>query len=256
MTYVPPTFAPDDLTRSSSPRQRFEWARPLIPKRLQPFLRGLLKRWQLRKAKNLVEPYLSVYPYTQVNFTRQRNLVRLAELIERDGISGACVECGVLDGGTAALVGHTTRASGRAIHLFDAWEGLPAATAEDGPDGARWHGQVVGSPRRVRAVLDKLRVEPARVTVHRGWFHETFPHADVPQIALLHVDCDFYEATKLCLARWWDHVTPGGYVQFDDYDSFQGCRKAVDEFLLAHPQLKLEQFGEHKAKAYFIRKPS
>jgi O-methyltransferase len=255
MTFVQATFAPDDLSRSTTPKQSFAWARPLIPRRLQPFLRGMRKRWQMRKATGLAEPFLSVYPYTQVNFTRQQNLVRLAGIVERENVAGACVECGVLDGGTAALVADATKNSARPVHLFDAWEGLPQATAEDGPDGPRWHGQVVGSPRRVRNVMDKLRIAPTRVIVHRGWFQETFPHAGIPQIALLHVDCDFYEATKLCLERWWKHISPGGFVQFDDYDSFQGCRKAVDEFLTANPTLKLERFGELKAKAYFIRKP-
>jgi hypothetical protein len=94
-----PVVAPDDLTKSSTPRQRRALVRVLIPKRMQPYLRGLRKRVERRRAKNLVEPFRTIYPYTQVNHTRQRKLIRLAETIERENVPGACVECGVLDGG-------------------------------------------------------------------------------------------------------------------------------------------------------------
>jgi O-methyltransferase len=162
----------------------------------------------------------------------------------------------VLDGGTAALVAHATRGSGRPVHLFDAWEGMPASTIEDGPDAKRWEGQIVGSPRRVNAVMREIKVDPARVHIHRGWFNDTFPHTrEIDPVAFVHVDCDFYDPTKLCLATWWPRLSRGGFMQFDDYESFAGCRKAVDEFLAAHPETKLELFGELKAKAYFLRKP-
>ena len=90
---------------------------------------------------------------------------------------------------------------------------------------------------------------------HRGWFNETFPKVNVPQVALAHIDCDFYEPTKLCLEKWYPVLSPGGFMQFDDYDSFSGCRRAVDEFLAAHPELKMESTGEG-ASAYFFRKPT
>jgi O-methyltransferase len=238
-----------------APSQRWQWARPIIPKRLQPYLRGLRKRLQFKKAELLPEPLRTVYPYTQVSRVRQENLLRLCDEIEKNQIPGACIECGVLDGGTGALAAYATRGSGRPIHLFDAWEGLPASTAEDGDDARKWEGEVVGSPRRVRAVLDKLKIDGSRVKFHRGWFHETFPHANISKIALAHIDADFYEATKLCLERWYPFITPGGFMQFDDYDSFQGCHKAVDEFLAAHPELILKIVGPLKSKAYYFQKP-
>jgi O-methyltransferase len=238
----------------TAPQQSFRWARPFIPKRLQPMLRGLRKRVQLLRNKTLAEPYRTIFPFTQAAMVRQENLVRLAEIIERENIPGALVECGVLDGGMSALMAWATRASARPLHMFDAWEGLPDTTAEDGADARVWSGEVVGSPRRVAAVMRKLGVDAARLHYHRGWFNDTFPHADIPHIALLHVDADFYEPTKLILARWYPHISPGGFIQFDDYDSFAGCRKAVDEFLADHPELRLEHVAK-QGKSYFLRKP-
>jgi O-methyltransferase len=238
-----------------APQQSWRWLRPFIPKRLQPALRGLRKRYQ-RMFMKLEEPYKSVFPYTQSHPVRQQNLVRLGALIDVESIPGAIVECGVLDGGTAALMAWATRDSkpARAVHLFDAWEGLPETTAEDGAEAAAWTGQVVGSPTRVIAIMKKLGVAKERVNFHRGWFNETFPKVDVPQVAIAHIDCDFYDPTKLCLEKWYPVLSPGGIMQFDDYDSFSGCRKAVDEFLAQHPGLKMEAVGDG-ASAYFFRKP-
>ncbi len=240
----------------TAPLQRWQWLRPMLPKRLQPYLRGLRKRTQWRRWTRLSEPFRTIFPYTQVNTTRQRNLFRLSEIIEHEQIPGAIVECGVLDGGAAALMACVTASSGRAVHLFDAWEGLPQATPQDGEHAASWTGEVVGSPARVAAVMRKLSIEPWRIMIHRGWFNETFPITNIPQIALLHIDADFYEPTKLCLDRWYPHISPGGFVQIDDYDSFAGCRMAVDEFLAGHPELTLQNFGEVPlARACYFRKP-
>jgi O-methyltransferase len=238
----------------SAPSQEYPWLRTLLPKRLHPWARGVRKRWQLRRLR-LEEPYASIYSYTQVSLSRQQNLRRMAALIDADGIPGAALECGVLDGGTAALIASSTAAP-RPIHLFDAWQGLPQSTAEDGLDAAKWVGDVVGSPRRVNEILARLRVDPARVHIHRGWFHETFPRArrEIGQVALLHVDCDFYEPTRLCLDTWLPVLAPGGFVQIDDYASFQGCRQAVDECLARVRGVTLERFGDQGA-AYFFRWP-
>jgi hypothetical protein len=59
-------------------------------------------------ADRLDEPYACVFPYTQAHRDRQRNIVRLAGLIDSERIAGDLVECGVLDGGTAALMAHAT----------------------------------------------------------------------------------------------------------------------------------------------------
>ena len=72
-----------------------------------------------------------------------------------------------------------------------------------------------------------------RVKIVAGWFQETFPTVTIPKIALLNIDADWYESVKLCLETFYDAVMPGGYVSFDDYGHWPGCKKAVDEFFEA-----------------------
>jgi O-methyltransferase len=231
-----------------APLQNYRMLRKLIPNRLHPFLRGLRKRID-RSRRSIPEPFRTVYPYTQVHPIRQENLVILCREIDRHSIPGAIVECGVLDGGTAALMAHGLK--DRTIHLFDSWEGLPDMTEKDG-DAGMWVGDVIGSPRRVINIFKSLNIDMSRVIFHKGWFDQTFGSAVIPQIALLHIDADFYESVRLALNTWEPHVSPGGYIQIDDYSSFIGCRRAVDEYLVVNPRLKLETFKDF---AFFIRKP-
>jgi O-methyltransferase len=182
-----------------APEQSMRTIRHFIPRKLQPVLRGFRKRWQLRKLR-LSEPFRSVYPYTTGAMIRQQNLYRLAQDVETNRIPGAIVECGVLDGGTAALMASATK--NRPVHLFDSWEGLPNPTEKDTDAASIWVGQVVGSPRRVIAIMRKLGVDLSRLSFHKGWFDQTFPKVNIDRIALLHIDADFYESVKLCLDKW------------------------------------------------------
>lgn len=254
MRIVPEIAPADGVGRvlNKAPHQSWRRVRTLIPSVLQPYLRGLRKRWHLA-SNPIEEPFRSVYPYTQVSRSRLENLIRLSVQIDSSGVPGDIVECGVLDGGSAALMGHFTRASGRRIHLFDSWQGLPEISAKDSRESSVWVGQCVGSPRRVRAIMRKMGVDLDRVKFYEGWFHDTFSQASIDEIALLHIDCDFYEPTRLCLETWYARLAPGGYVQIDDYSDFEGSHRAVDEFMEKLGIGPIEEFGVG-GKAYFLQK--
>lgn len=237
-----------------SPDQQWTLLRKLVPARCQPLLRGIRKRWQRRRL-SLEEPFHTVYPFTQASQWRQKSILRLAEVVTERAIPGDIVECGVLDGGMSGLMAWGTRTTNKFVHLFDAWRGLPRSSDDDGASAKKWEGQVVGSPRRVRAVMSELGIPAERLRFHQGWFHETFPTADIPKISLLHIDPDFYDPVKLCLERWFPHMSAGGFIQIDDYAAFQGCRRAVDEFLAANRSLTLQEHGEGSGRAYFIEIP-
>ncbi|MEW6558372.1 MAG: TylF/MycF/NovP-related O-methyltransferase, partial [Elusimicrobiota bacterium] len=67
----------------------------------------------------------------------------------------------------------------------------------------------------------------------KGWFQETLPKAKsrIENIAILRVDCDWYESVRCCLDNLYDNLITGGYLIIDDYGHWEGCKKAVDEFL-------------------------
>lgn len=57
--------------------------------------------------------------------------------------------------------------------------------------------------------------------------------AKISPIAILRLDADWYASTKVCLDFLFDKVVKGGFVIIDDYLCYEGCRKAVNEFLRA-----------------------
>jgi O-methyltransferase len=179
---------------------------------------------------------------------------------ERNALPGDYVECGVWKGGSVGIMALANLKHGksrRQIHLFDAFDDIcePDA-AVDGERAVRevreWsksaqtqgrlvpvrgiydrfggHGTLEGN----RRLLEKVVGYPAeRLHFYQGWFQETLPlHSPkITNIAVLRVDADWYASTSVCLDHLYNKVVPGGFVIIDDYGAYDGCRKAVDEFI-------------------------
>jgi len=161
-----------------------------------------------------------------------KGLYRLAREVERKGIAGDFIECGVYRGGSAAILGHALKRStiARLLWLFDSFQGMPRPTEPDGPSAPALEGDIVGDEENVCRLLSKVGVPRDRVRIVAGWFHETFPSVAVPRVALLHIDADWYESVRLCLERFYDAVEPGGIVVLDDYFDWPGCKSALEDF--------------------------
>jgi O-methyltransferase len=184
---------------------------------------------------SLPVPYRVVRPHSLVS---NLNLLFLAELLRRVDASrtpGDVVECGVYRGGSAGVLAyHAVRSPfPRKVWLYDAFSGMPPTTDKDDDYSRSIVGQFVGSEKQTRRILSRLHIPTDRFQIVRGWFNETLPQAPVGQIALLHVDCDFYDPVLLTLKTFYPAVAPGGFLVFNDYGSFLGCRQAVDEFFEA-----------------------
>lgn len=79
----------------------------------------------------------------------------------------------------------------------------------------------------------KINYPSEFIHYHKGWFQHTLPEIknEIDQIAILRLDGDWYDSIKVCLENLYDKVVPGGLVVIDDYGYYEGCTKAVDEFL-------------------------
>lgn len=198
------------------------------------FLRSIPARELVRVRKMKV--ILTARRYTMLSYARLSALYEIALWLERRSVAGSFVECGVWNGGSAAVLAWVARRNQeRHVWLFDSWEGMPDATAADiSFTGRRGRGGMArGSEHTARdLIFRRLRCHEARVHLVRGWFEETIPEAtgSLGPIALLHLDCDWYESVRLCLERLYDRVVEGGFIVVDDYGHWQGCRKAIDEF--------------------------
>jgi O-methyltransferase len=192
-------------------------------------MNALSRIWDEFQEKRLIQ---TVLPYTLVSPERIHNLYVLAKRIEDEEIPGDVVECGVYKGGTAAILARSATRSkmGRTVWLFDSFQGMPPTTEFDGEAAREWVGKLATVPDEVREVLNRAGARLDCVRIVPGLFQETFEKVDIPRIALLNLDCDWYESVKLCLHKLYDSVVPGGFVSFDDYGYWPGCKLAVDEF--------------------------
>jgi O-methyltransferase len=188
----------------------------------------------------------AVRPWTMTSNDKLFALVVAVRYVVDHAIPGAVVECGVWRGGSMQAIARVLAARGatdRELHLFDTFEGMPPPTEEDVRQGGPSAAQMLATRPRtakvwavadlddVRAGMEQVDYPAERVHYHPGLVEDTIPGAAPEQIALLRLDTDWYASTKHELEHLYDRVPAGGVVIIDDYDYWEGSRKAVDEFI-------------------------
>jgi O-methyltransferase len=208
----------------------------------------------------ILQDFRAVCINTQLTPAGICNLESVAREIIARSVEGAFVECGTWRGGSLGFWARTFVRNGGhparcPIFGFDSFQGMPQMTKEDGESTAHWlHGKSMSnlSPAQLSGALEPAGINLAteqdvwsmvegsgfpreRVTITKGWFQDTLPlkKEAIGNIAVLRLDGDFYDSTKICLETLYDQVVWGGIVIIDDYGVFPGCRRAVDEFIAA-----------------------
>lgn len=72
------------------------------------------------------------------------------------------------------------------------------------------------------------------------------------KIALLHIDVDVYDPTKLILENLWGKIVKGGIVMLDDYGLVEGGTRAIDEFF-RDKDVVIRKPPYYKVPPYIIR---
>lgn len=191
------------------------------------------------------------------HLARFEAFVSTAELVNFERVPGAVVEMGVFGGSSLALLAKAFSFSsiGRERRLvgFDSFQGLPEASEdhavwEEG-DCARihsWHplfpeGTPV-TPQLTRDLFEACGL-PAPEIVD-GLFDETLPEwvpEKIPEVAVVHVDCDLYESTRTVLRALAPAFQEGTVLLFDDWYHYKGNpnrgeARAFHEFLDENPE--------------------
>eukprot|EP00541_Cyclophora_tenuis_P006546 CAMPEP_0116564860 /NCGR_PEP_ID=MMETSP0397-20121206/13572_1 /TAXON_ID=216820 /ORGANISM="Cyclophora tenuis, Strain ECT3854" /LENGTH=250 /DNA_ID=CAMNT_0004091559 /DNA_START=221 /DNA_END=973 /DNA_ORIENTATION=- len=204
-----------------------------------------------------LKPYLRLF--TMVSDQHLDLALEAVAKVNSDGIDGDIVECGVWKGGvTMGMIIVNQRYNiDRNFWLFDTFEGLPEpvdeknglkakkvfealqsnASSEEitkreitrsiefgkwnyGPlDVVRNNIYYTGYPR------DKIRFVKGKVEETLGTVNTT-----PAKIAILRLDTDWYESTKVELEILYDKLQPGGLLIIDDFCSWEGSQRASNEF--------------------------
>ena len=187
--------------------------------------------------------YFTIYQrfrkFTMVSPTTYvRNLV-VAEKIKH--VNGSVVECGVWRGGMIAGIAKLL-GDDREYYLFDSFEGLPPAKEIDGAAARNWQSDIqainyYGNCKAGKRFAERamLRSGVKRFHIIKGHFEHTLP--DFPsatKIAILRLDADWYDSTSECLEHLYKHVVEGGVIIIDDYYAWEGCSRALHDFLAEH----------------------
>lgn len=176
------------------------------------------------------------------------------------GLEGCVVECGVWRGGTAAGL-LSVLGTSRKLYLFDSFAGLPPAQQIDGKaaieyqknTGGPWYfNNCQAPPCYVEKALDL--VGALDYEIRSGWFSDTLPQFHTSQpIAVLHLDADWYDSVFICLDYLFDSVAPGGVIIVDDYYVWDGCCRALHDYL--SKRSAVERIRESGGVCYLKRQP-
>ena len=187
-----------------------------------------------KKAKQI---YSSYSRYTMI--PEEVFIDNLKLVWEFRGVQGVVVECGVWRGGMSA--GIASIFPEREFFLFDSFEGLPEAREIDGESALAWQRQKDNPGYfdncRAEVTIAERAMLSTGVKFHliKGWFNETLPVTQFNNsIAILRLDADWYESTLDCLTNLYPFVRKGGVVIFDDYYTWDGCSRAVHDYLSRH----------------------
>jgi hypothetical protein len=172
---------------------------------------------------------------------------RAVEYVERCGVGGDIVECGVWRGGSMFAAAKTLAAHqrfDRKLWLYDTFEGMTqpgnqdvdfmGQTAEellrrDAPEDP--HGVwCLGPQEQVRKHLGQSGYPEHQIQYVVGQVELTLPSARPDRIAILRLDTDWYESTRCELTWLFPLLAKGGVLIVDDYGHWQGCQRAVDEY--------------------------
>jgi O-methyltransferase len=213
------------------------------------YIRFCIYYW-LKSDKNLFKRSkltLKLLPYTLGWSKALENAYDVAKLINENNIIGNIVECGVAQGGASAMLALTDlqyQKFDRKYIMFDSFEGLPEPTEEDYKDGKPGEfirplpkGSCLGTLPQVKDLfLNKLNIKQDKLQFVKGWFQDTVPiyKNKLDNIAILRLDGDWYESTKIPLDNLYPLVPQGGIVIIDDYFTCYGSQKALDEYIKKH----------------------
>jgi O-methyltransferase len=205
-------------------------------------------------------PELSIQEIQAITYVKNNHLTMgsILKLIDtamavkyiiKNNISGDFVECGVWRGGHSILAKKIFELNGsdKKVWMFDTFTGMSKPNAVDAkiskPDKAIIKYNLTKNKNftswcyaPLNIVINnciKANINLKQIYFIKGDVLKTLNKENLPEsISFLRLDTDFYKSTKKELEILYPRIAKNGVITIDDYGSWQGSRKAVDEYFL------------------------
>lgn len=146
---------------------------------------------------------------------QEAEMLILAEAILNLQVPGPIVELGCFKGGSTAKLSLLAKATGRELHVFDSFEGLPDPKASD-----KKHDYVSGKAKsysqgEYRGTFDEVKQnittwgEVGVCSFVKGFYSDTLPKISITP-ALVFMDVDLVDSGRTCMKALWPQLRPGG----------------------------------------------
>ena len=200
----------------------------------------------LPEDADLIE-YVLQHNLSMVGLPGLCSTLSAAKYVVENDIPGDFVECGVWRGGNSMIAAEIFRRhnSKKRVYLFDTFMGMTTPTDDDKMfDGTPALNQFresekeshndwcFSSLQEVQSNFSSRGLLDHRTVFVMGPVEETLTYAqNIPeQIAVLRLDTDWYESTKIELETLYPRLSKGGCLILDDYGFWKGSKKATDEY--------------------------
>lgn len=195
---------------------------------------------------SFVSLYSKCRPYTMTTASRMYALYKAIEYVERLGLPGDIVECGVWRGGSSMMAAYSLLALGssaRTLYLYDTYSGMSEPSDRDIDQSGRSARSLLEGAskeemisayaecREVRRNVLSTGYPADRLRFVEGKVEDTIPSVVPEQIALLRLDTDWYESTYHELQHLYPRLVANGVIIVDDYGHWKGTRYAVDTYM-------------------------
>lgn len=192
------------------------------------------------KSKNLSSFNLEFFLFLELS---------LDYLFKRNRIEGDVVECGVFKGANCRFICDYLKSINYEninIFLYDTFEGMPCASSNDiniftkknynfylkkmQKNNEVDNFYKYENIENVKKLLFQTNYNKNKIHFIKGLVEETIPKTIPNKISLLILDTDYYDSTKHELQHLYPLVEKGGIIIIDDYGTWSGVKKAVDEY--------------------------
>ena len=150
-------------------------------------------------------------------------------------------EFGVGRGGSAMILAWLVNRDEGNLSLYDVFSRIPGPTDQDGERALDRYKYIInqesndyyGNINNLQDVILKELHQvcsPEHIEIVQGKYEEVLAKLeDERTFDLVHIDCDWYESSKVVYSYLQTRLQPGAILQVDDYSNWEGSLRAFQE---------------------------